>query len=55
MFFKIQKSENDEHQSQFSQLNQTTLYFSLIAFSQSHTTNFQQTFRYCFLFSEYYT
>jgi len=35
MLFKIKKSENDE-----PQLNQTTLYFTLFTFLQSHT---QQT------------
>ena len=40
MLVKIQKSENDEPQSQFSQLNQTTFYFALFTFLQSHT---QQT------------
>jgi len=40
MLLKIQKSEKDEPQSQFSQLNQTTLYFVLFTFLQSHT---QQT------------
>jgi len=45
MFFKIQKSEKVEPQSQFSQLNQTNLYFALFTFLQSHT---QQSFIYCF-------
>jgi len=40
MLFKIQKSEEYELQSQFSQLNQTNLYFALFTFLQSHT---QQT------------
>jgi len=40
MLFKIQKSEKDEPQSQFFQLNQTTIYFSLFTFLQSYT---QQT------------
>jgi len=34
MFFKIQKSEKDEPQSQ---LNQITIYFALFTFLQSHT------------------
>ena len=56
MLFKIQKGENDEPQSQFSQLNQTTLYFALFyILARSYTTNIQQNFIYYFLFSEYYT
>jgi len=56
MLFKIQTSEKDEPQSQFSQLNQTTIYLTLFTIlAISHTTNIQQTFNYCFLFSEYFT
>jgi len=47
-------SEKDEPQSQFFQLNQTISYFALFTFLQIQTTNSQQTFTYCFLFSEYY-
>jgi len=45
MLFKIQKSEKDGPQSQFCQLNQTTLYFTLFTFLQIHT---QEIFTYCF-------
>jgi len=41
MLFKIQKSENDEPQSQFFQLNQINFYFVLFTLLQIHT---QQTF-----------
>jgi len=47
MLFKIKKSKNDEPQSPFSQLNQTTLYFALFTFLQSHNkypTNFYLLF-----------
>jgi len=44
MFFKIQKSEKDEPQSQFFQFNQPTLYFALFTIlGISHTTNIHQT------------
>jgi len=44
MIFKIQKNENDELQSQFSQFNQPTPYFGLFTIlAISHTTNIQQT------------
>jgi len=37
MLFKILRSEKDKPQSQFSQLNQITIYFALFTFLQSHT------------------
>jgi len=44
MLFKIEKSERDETQFQFSQFNQPTLYFALFTiFAISQTTNIQQT------------